>query len=79
VNLGVAYANRGDFEQAAIALETAATLDPDNGLTHYNLGVVYVYQGDNERARQSFERVLALSSSDELAEQARQQLEQLRH
>jgi len=41
LNLGLAYADRQDLENAAAALETAVSLGPEHAETHFNLAVVY--------------------------------------
>ena len=58
LNLGLAYADRQDLEDAAAALETAVSLGPEHAETHFNLAVVYerenklseALEADNRRA-----------------------------
>ena len=41
LNLGLAYADREDLENAAAALQTAVSLGPEHAETHINRAVVY--------------------------------------
>jgi cytochrome c-type biogenesis protein CcmH/NrfG len=50
------------------ALETK----PDHQLAHFNLGIVHLRQGDMAGARKWFERCVAIDSSSESAQRARQ-------
>lgn len=56
LNLGLAYADRQDLEDAAAALETAVSLGPEHAETHFNLAVVYEREN---RLSEAFEQIMA--------------------
>jgi len=60
--MGKAHINRGEYDEAARELETAAQADPKLPFVHFNLGLVYVHQQDYERARAEFQKDLAIES-----------------
>src|SRR5690349_15660471 len=41
LNLGLAYCDRHEFENATAALKTVVSLGPERAETHFNLAVVY--------------------------------------
>ena len=49
-NLGAAYLQTGDLEQAQSYLESAVTLDPEAPLPYFNLALVAHLQGDSHWA-----------------------------
>ena len=49
-NLAVLYAQKGEYESARIALESAVRTAPDWGVAHENLGDIYVRLGAAEYA-----------------------------
>jgi protein O-GlcNAc transferase len=56
LNLGLAYADRQDLEDAAAALETAVSLGPEHAETHFNLTVVYEREN---RLNEALEQIIA--------------------
>jgi len=61
INLGMWLSERGRAEEAAVALEEALRLEPNDGEVHGNLGIVLASLGRRERAREHLERALALA------------------
>jgi tetratricopeptide (TPR) repeat protein len=60
--MGKAHINRGEYDEAARELETAAHADAKLPFVHFNLGLVYVHQQEYERARAEFQKDLAIES-----------------
>lgn len=60
--MGKAHINRGEYDEAARELETAAQADAKLPFVHFNLGLVYVHQQEYERARAEFQKDLAIES-----------------
>jgi Flp pilus assembly protein TadD len=56
LNLGLAYADREDLENAAAALETAVSLGPEHAETYFNLAVVYEREN---RLSEGLEQIIA--------------------
>ena len=52
-NLAVLYAQKGEYEGARIALESAVKASPDWGVAHENLGDIYIRLGAAEYATAS--------------------------
>lgn len=71
-NLGVLYAQKGDFLQASDALEKAAKINPEHGPAQENLGDVYV-----ALARDAFEKAAALEQNNSAVRQKRARLQAL--
>jgi tetratricopeptide (TPR) repeat protein len=61
VDASVAFANRGEFREAAERLVQALALDPNQGEAHYLLGLVRQSEGRREAARESFARAVKLA------------------
>lgn len=61
VRLGVLLGSTGDLLAAAVQLEEAARLAPDDAYAHHNLGNVYALQGRPRDAAAAFRRVLDLA------------------
>ena len=59
--LGAAYARAGFYDAAAVALEDAAALEPNDGRWLYAEGIVARLRKQNEIARGYFERALSLN------------------
>lgn len=60
IDLGIAYAQSGDLEQAETALLTALKLSPDHPIVHNELGILYRKTGRFAEARASYEEALAI-------------------
>lgn len=60
IDLGIAYEQTGDLEQAEEALDTAARLSPDNPIVQNELGILYRKTGRFADARASYEKALAV-------------------
>jgi lipoprotein NlpI len=57
---GVAYRNKGNYEQAIQDFDKAIRLKPDIAEAFNNRGVAYDYKGDYERAIQDYNQVIRL-------------------
>jgi Flp pilus assembly protein TadD len=60
IDLGIAYEQTGELEQAEKALDTAALLSPDNPIVQNELGILYRKTGRFDEARASYEKALAV-------------------
>ncbi|HMS65748.1 MAG TPA: tetratricopeptide repeat protein [Ignavibacteria bacterium] len=54
-NLGFAYQNNNQFDEAVIYYKSALTLKPDTLYANYNLGIIYSGKGDIENAVKYYE------------------------
>ena len=63
VNLGIAYRESNDFENAERSLGEALARNPRHPVAQNELGIVYRKTGRFAQARQSYEQVLALHPS----------------
>jgi protein O-mannosyl-transferase len=59
-NLGMAYSDRGQVEEARREYEIASTIEPSSPHPHHNLGILYLGQNDLDGARQEFETAVRL-------------------
>jgi len=64
LNLGLAYADQHDLEDAAAALETAVSLGPEHAETHFNLAVVYERENRLNEALEQIIAALVLDPTD---------------
>ncbi|MDQ6758948.1 MAG: tetratricopeptide repeat protein [Acidobacteriota bacterium] len=62
--LGMMYAKQAQYPQALDALETAAGLDPNFGMTYVYRGNVYTLQGNKARAAEEYRHALAINPQD---------------
>jgi len=60
-NLGLAYKDKGEFENAVKSLQTFIDNAPDNGEVFLPLGEAFALKGDQEAAIQSYSKSLALN------------------
>jgi len=60
VDLGLAFSQIGELQQAEEALTTAERLSPENPVVHNELGIVYRKTGRFDEARASYEKALAV-------------------
>ena len=60
IDLGIAYAQSGQLEQAEQALLAASELTPDHPIVYNELGILYRKTGRFAEARASYERALAI-------------------
>ena len=60
IDLGIAYADVGDFELAEEALKTAELLSPEHPIVKNELGILYRKTGRFAEARASYEQALAI-------------------
>ena len=65
--IGMMYAKQAKYPQALDALETAAQLDPNFGMTYVYRGNVYALQGNRPRAADEYRRALAINPQDNAA------------
>jgi cytochrome c-type biogenesis protein CcmH/NrfG len=73
-NLGMAYADQGDWEAAKVMYERAVRLDPKNAVAWHNLGNVEVNHGSTTSAEQYFQQALALQPDFAFSRRALTQL-----
>jgi lipoprotein NlpI len=64
---GVAYRNKGNYNQAIQDFDKAIRLKPDVAEAFNNRGVTYDYKGDYERAIQDYNQVIRLRPDDAAA------------
>ena len=72
-NLGLAYLNLEQLDQALKSLQEAVRLDPKDPQTHYALCVYYARKGDTQAANREFQALKALDPklAENLANQIR--------
>ena len=63
-NLGLAYGNAGQYEEAIASYKEALRIKPDDADAHYNLGVTYGESGQYEEAIASYKEVLRIKPDD---------------
>jgi tetratricopeptide (TPR) repeat protein len=59
-NLGMAYADQGNLEEATKYYKKAISLDPQNPVAYHNLGNVYLKKGELNLAIDSFQKAISL-------------------
>ena len=64
------YAKQAKYPQALDALETAAALDPNFGMTYVYRGNVYTLQSNKARAAEEYRHALAINPQDGVARDA---------
>ncbi len=64
VNLGRAYAARGDFDEAMNQYNKALDIDPMNANGHYYKAVAMFYKGDRDNARKEIDTALKIAPDD---------------
>jgi Flp pilus assembly protein TadD len=64
LNLGLAYCDRHEFENAMTALKTAVSLGPEHAETHFNLAVVYERENQLDEALHEIITSLVLAPED---------------
>jgi Flp pilus assembly protein TadD len=60
IDLGIAYARKGDYEKAEQSLKAALALTPDHPVALNELGMVYRHMGKFDAARASYEHALSI-------------------
>ncbi len=60
VNLGIAYASKGQLDLAIEEYETALRLKPDSSKAHLNLGIAYISKGQLDLAIEEYKTALRL-------------------
>ena len=63
-NLGLAYGNAGQYEEAIASYKEALRIKPDDADAHYNLGVTYGESGQYEEAIASYKEALRIKPDD---------------
>jgi tetratricopeptide (TPR) repeat protein len=58
--LGLAYADKGMYDQAITAYENALRINPDDAELHYNLALAYRGKGLTDRAIDEYRKVIAV-------------------
>lgn len=58
IDLGIAYARIGDYENAEASIKQALQLNPRHPVAHNELGIIYRKTGRFESARKSYESAL---------------------
>jgi tetratricopeptide (TPR) repeat protein len=66
-NLGVLYANQGDYQKAEQAYQSALRLDPNDQTANYNLGLLKQAQGKLDDAKNYLAKAPALQSPERTA------------
>ncbi|NNE63965.1 MAG: tetratricopeptide repeat protein [Gammaproteobacteria bacterium] len=64
-NLGIAYFNQNQYEQAEVAFERAISLNKDDAVAYNHMGILTRMRGEFQKSRQHYER--AISIDDEYA------------
>jgi tetratricopeptide (TPR) repeat protein len=59
--LGIAYSEKGMYDEAIRSLKKAVDLAPDDAPPHYNLGVVYARKGQHDKAIKSLKKAIELN------------------
>jgi tetratricopeptide (TPR) repeat protein len=75
VNLGDAYRDCGDYENAIASYRKALRIDPQDVRAHLGLALTYVRQHQVDRARQEFNTVIQLAPNSIYGSQAETWLE----
>jgi tetratricopeptide (TPR) repeat protein len=60
----LAYANKGNQDQAIADYDMAISLDPKFSLAHYRRGMAYAVKGDNDRAIEAFDAAININSEN---------------
>jgi Flp pilus assembly protein TadD len=63
IDLGIAYARKGDYDKAEQSLKAALALTPDHPVALNELGMVYRHMGKFDAARASYEHALSIDPS----------------
>jgi tetratricopeptide (TPR) repeat protein len=63
-DMGVAYGEMGDFDQALSQIDTAITLSPDTAAYYYGRGRVLLLAGRHARAMEDFQKAAAMGNRD---------------
>ena len=66
-NLGVAYGNKGNFDEAIEMFKKAIKMNPDMDTFHCNLGRAYEEKGWLDEAAAEYERAIAINHSNKKA------------
>ena len=75
-NLGIAYYNLGEMENAKNSFETALKIKPDYKYCFYNLGLIYEAIGNYEEALKNYEHALEIDKDFVYARVAQAQIRQ---
>ncbi|MFX1302152.1 MAG: tetratricopeptide repeat protein [Promethearchaeota archaeon] len=75
-NLGIAYYNLGEMENAKNSLETALKIKPDYKYCFYNLGLIYEAIENYEEALKNYEHALEIDPNFTYALVAQSQIRQ---
>ena len=70
LNLGVALLDRGDVNEAKIALDKSLKLNPQSQSAYFYLAQIHSKRGDDLSARAAYQKVIDLDSSTHLARRA---------
>jgi Tfp pilus assembly protein PilF len=76
-NLGWAYYNLGQYQEAEKALKSALRLNPQMALTHYTLGLLYEKQQRKPDALRSYREAIKLAADSETGRKAQERLKDL--
>ena len=63
-NLGLAYGNAGQYEEAIASFKKSIRIKPDDANAHYSLGLAYDESGQYEEAIASYKEVLRIKPDD---------------
>lgn len=62
-NLGVLYANMGEYDKAREAYNSALKLDPNDQAANFNLGLLEQFQGNTDAAQTAFSKAPDLNTT----------------
>ena len=62
-NLGIAYAMKGDFDNALKTFLTGVKYNPDNAKLYMNIGITYDNMGNKESAKKYYQKAFELDPS----------------
>jgi tetratricopeptide (TPR) repeat protein len=71
-NVGVAYYNAKDYDNAIQYFQKSVTVDPKFTDGYFQIGLTYVAKGDNPKAIEAFKKVIEIDPSSESAKEAQE-------
>ena len=63
-NLGTAYADQGNLDEAIAEWKTTLSIKPNDAKAHNNLGLVYKTQGNSKQAIAHFKEFIRLARTN---------------
>ena len=62
LNLCIEYTNKGDFDEALVAVEKSIELNPDNALSYFSKAIVYHNLGQLRAAYENYDKAIKLDA-----------------